>query len=259
MLDVYCGRTMPQRIRAISQLTSGGVPDPGTGFAARCLLRAARAGTLATQSGGQPFASLVTPVVTPDGAVLMLLSALSAHTQHLLAEPRCAVMVAGASDGPNPQTAPRVTVTGRAVPEQEAGWRQFWVARHPYAAFYADFSDFTLWRLAPEAGHYVAGFGSAHRLAPADLMPDAAAVAAVQDAAGRIIAHCNADHASALNLLAHVRGATGPWRMIGVDTDGFDLLQDDTIRRIAFDQPVADAAGMRAALVRMVQAAHDRA
>ena len=62
---------------------------------ARALLRAARAGTLATSAAGQPFASLVTPATAPDGSVLMLLSGLSEHTRHLRDEPRCAVMVAG--------------------------------------------------------------------------------------------------------------------------------------------------------------------
>jgi putative heme iron utilization protein len=40
-----------------------------------------------------------------------------------------------------------------------------------------------------------------------------------------------------------------------VDTDGFDVIQNETVLRIAFDAPVADAPGVRAALVRMVQRA----
>ena len=55
----------------------------------RRLLRAARAGTLATSAKGQPFASLVTPACAPDLSVLLLLSSLSEHTRHLVADPRC--------------------------------------------------------------------------------------------------------------------------------------------------------------------------
>ena len=73
---------------------------------ARALLRASRGGTLATQSDGQPFASLITPAAAPDGSVLMLLSGLSEHTRHLREEPRCSVLVAGAADGPNAVAAP---------------------------------------------------------------------------------------------------------------------------------------------------------
>src|ERR1700759_4014443 len=88
---------------------------------ARRLLRGARVGTLATSTGGQPFASLVTPACAPDLSVLMLLSGLSEHTPHLEAEPRCALMVAGQPDSANPQTAPRVTVTGEATRETDPG------------------------------------------------------------------------------------------------------------------------------------------
>jgi hypothetical protein len=56
-------------------------------------------------------------------------------------------------------------------------------------------------------------------------------------------------------LLAHRSGAAGHWRMLAVDTDGFDLVQDETLYRIAFDRPVANAEEVRAALLRMLQAA----
>ena len=90
------------------------------------LLRAARAGTLATVQDGQPFASLVTPATAPDRSVLMLLSDLSEHTRHLKADPRCSLMVAGAATGLNPQTAPRLTLTGTAARIQDAGLKARW-------------------------------------------------------------------------------------------------------------------------------------
>ena len=221
------------------------------GFAARCLLRAARSATLATQTATGPFASLVTHAVAPDGAVLMLLSSLAAHTRHLAADPSCALMVVGEAENANPQTAPRVTVTGRAERQDDPALRRFWVDRHPYAALYADFTDFAVWRLLPEAGHFVGGFARATVLNAADLRASPAAVTALEETALRIVAHCNADHQDVLNLLARMRGRTGDWLMLGVDPDGFDLVQDETVLRIAFDQPVEDAAGVRAALIRM--------
>src|SRR5437588_767164 len=93
---------------------------------ARKLLRGARAGTLATVVGGQPFASLVTPACAPDLSVLMLLSGLSEHTRHLRAEPRCALLVAGTAETPNPQTAPRLSVTGIAETVEDAGLKARW-------------------------------------------------------------------------------------------------------------------------------------
>ncbi len=122
--------------------------DPG--WTARRLLRAARVGTLATQSGGYPFAGLVTPATTPELSVLLLLSDLSEHTKQLRRDPRCALLVAGPAAEGNPQTTPRVTVSGSAAIADEAGLRARFLAVHPYAGLYAGFGDFYLWRIAPE-------------------------------------------------------------------------------------------------------------
>lgn len=227
-------------------------PDWQPVWAARCLLRAARVGTLATSDKGQPFASLVTPACTPDLGILMLLSRLSPHTRHLMADGRCSILVAGEAETANPQTAPRVTVTGVAVPEPDPAAKARFLAIHPYAALYADFGDFGIWRLQPTAGQMVGGFGRAHRLTQGDLTPDPAAVAAIAASAEGIMGHCNADHPDALAAIA---GVPGPWRMVTVDPDGFDLAQDDTVRRFAWSAPVTDSGGVRAELVRMTQAA----
>ncbi len=237
------------------------------GFEARRLVRAAASATLSTVTEGQPFAALVTPATAPDLSVLMLLSSLSEHTRHLRAEPRCALLFQGAPETANPQTAPRVTLTGVAeeVPAVEApGLKARWLARHAYAAFYADFGDFALWRLRPQAGLLVGGFARATRLKRADLLPDAAAVAALAEAEGEIIAHVNADHADALAAMAegmhgHVPGQA--WRLVAVDSDGCDLAPQDAtggaVLRHAWAAPVGDADGVRAGLIRAARAGRD--
>lgn len=225
--------------------------DPAIIWQARVLLRGARAATLCTAKDGQPFGALVTPACAPDLSVLMLLSGLSAHTRHLRADPRCAVAVTGAATGLNPQTAPRLTVTGEAHVEPDPVLKARWIARHPYAAFYAGFTDFTLFRLYPAAGHYIGGFASAHRLDAAAFIPDAAAVGAVADAEQRIMDHMNTDHGDAI---AHMAGEPG-WRMTAVDVDGCDLTQDEAVQRIDWSAPVMDVGGVRAELVRLAQPA----
>ena len=228
--------------------TAGPTPTPIPD--ARALLRAARAGTLATSGDGQPFASLVTPAAAPDGSVLLLLSGLSEHTRHLRDEPRCAVMVAGAPTESNPQTAPRLTVTGLAAPEPDPALKARWVALHPYAAFYAGFGDFQLWRVVPKAGLYIGGFASATRLRQADLAWDPDAVAAVAAAEPGVLSHCNDDHADALDLIAAAHGADGPgWRMVACDVDGCDLSREDLVLRVPWPAAVADAGGIRIELV----------
>jgi putative heme iron utilization protein len=231
----------------------------GHGFEARRLVRGAISATLATSAEGAPFAALVTPATAPDLSVLLLLSSLSEHTRQLRAEPRCAVLFAGRPEGANPQTAPRVTLTGLAEPVPEAevpALKARWLAKHPYAALYADFGDFALWRIRPGGGLMVGGFARAARLRLADLLPDPAVVTAVAAAEAEIIAHVNDDHADAVAAMADglLGGAPGEWRIVAVDCDGCDLALGEAVLRHSWDAPVADADGVRTALIRAARA-----
>lgn len=249
-----------EQIMADEERADNTSADDTPAWAARKLLRAARGGTLATSAEGQPFASLVTPACAGDLSVLLLLSNLSEHTRHLRADPRCAVMVTGAARDANPQTAPRVSVTGLAEIAADAKLKAAWLTRHPYASLYADFGDFNLWRIQPRAALFVGGFARATRLRQSDLTPDPAAVAAVAAAEADIIGHCNADHPDALAAIARARGHTaGAWRMVAADVDGCDLALGDTVTRISWRAPVADADGVRAELIRLARAARSGA
>jgi putative heme iron utilization protein len=221
---------------------------------ARRLLRAARAATLATVNEGQPFAALVTPATEADLSPLLLLSSLSEHTRHLQADPRCALLVQGEAESANPQTAARLTLTGKAAQADDPGLKARWLARHPYAGFYAGFADFSLWRIAITGAHYVGGFARAARINVADLLPDPAAVAAIADAEASIISHCNSDHADAMDRLA--AAGTG-WRMVAVDCDGCDLaLENQRVKRFPWCRPVSSADAIRSELIALIKDAN---
>ena len=224
----------------------------GPAWEARRLLRSVRQASLATVGAGGTFASLVTPALAPDGAVLMFLSELSEHTRHLRCEPNCSLLFVGTPASVNPQTAPRITVGGRAEVSADALLKAHWLSVHPYAAFYAELPDFALWRVLPDSGFYVGGFARAVHLPGEALRPSAGDVAAVAAAAPSILAHYNADHGQALAELAAGQGGAGAWTIVGVDCDGFDLLQDERVLRIAFPRPVRDAAGVRSALMTLL-------
>jgi hypothetical protein len=188
----------------------------------------------------------------PDGALLLLLSRLSEHTRHLMADPRCSVMVSGPSESANPQTAPRITVTGLAQIVDDPAMKARYLAVHPYASQYAGFGDFATWRIGPAAGLLVGGFARAFRLKAADLTSDAAVVAALLAAEPGILAHCNQDHPDALAAIA---GSVGDWRMVTADVDGFDLALADRTVRFAWSAPVKDAGDVRRELVQMAKQA----
>ncbi len=222
---------------------------------ARALIRGAVSATLASSAGGQPFASLVTPAPAPDLSPLLWLSTLSEHTRHLAAEPRCALLFTGVAEGLNPQTAPRVTVTGLAeqVPEAEVpALKARWLARHPYAALYADFADFGLWRIRIGGALHVGGFARAERIKASELAPDPDALAAVVETEAEIIQHVNDDHSDAVAAIAQglLGGEPGDWRLVAVDVDGCDLSNGNRSVRLAFLTQVSDADGVRAALIR---------
>ncbi|WBV43069.1 HugZ family protein [Pseudoroseomonas cervicalis] len=229
---------------------------------ARALLRGARSGVLATQAEGQPFAALVTPAMAGDLSVLLWLSRLSEHTRQLAREPRCALLVQGRAAEANPQTAPRLSLTGLAetVQDEDAvALKARWLALHPYAALYAGFGDFALWRIRPQAALLVGGFAAATRLRAAELLPDPAAVAAIAAAEAGICAHMNEDHSDAMALIATrlLGQAAAEWRMVAVDVDGCDMAAGDAVCRFDFPAPVADAKDVRMALVAAVRQARE--
>lgn len=156
------------------------VDDQGRELA-RQLMLATPTAALATiePAGGWPYSSLVNVAATADGALLLLVSRLSVHTQALARDPRCSLLLAEAGRG-DPLAHPRLTVFGRAVfldrdTEEQRGARRRFLARHPQAERYADFSDFSFARIQPERALLNAGFGRASELAASDLLPGPAA------------------------------------------------------------------------------------
>ena len=222
------------------------------------LIRDSRAGSLATVSDGQPFASLVTPAAAHDRSLLMLLSGLSPHTRHLQQEDRCSIMLMGPPTEANPQTAPRISLAGKAAPEADPALKTRWTALHPYAAFYAGLSDFRLWRFRVETAQFVGGFASAHRFQAADLAPPSAAVTAIEAAEADILSHCNLGHADALDTIAAHHGGQGAgWQMVACDIDGCDLARADLVLRIPWPGRADSPAAIRGALVRLADAARN--
>jgi putative heme iron utilization protein len=123
------------------------------------LLREARMASLATLGpGGYPLVSLVAVATRASGAPLLLLSRLALHTRNLAADARASLLLRNETAA-EPMADARVTLIGRMMPLAEPDARARFLARHPDAAAYADFSDFSFHTLAIESAHLVAGFG----------------------------------------------------------------------------------------------------
>ena len=224
---------------------------------ARRLLRTARSGALATLTPeGHPYASLVTVATLPDGSPVLPLSTLAVHTQHLMADPRCSLLLDSAGQG-DPLTHPRLTVTARAsraTAEERTAWRTRFLRRHPEAEIYVDFGDFSFWRLDLDAARIIGGFGRIAMLAAADLLTRTDGAEALLAAEDRSLDHMNADHRDALKLYATVfcGAPDGDWRLVGLDPEGIDLGWRDVTLRLDFPERVTDPAALRRQLVRWV-------
>lgn len=128
-------------------------------------------GVIDPETGGPHVARVA--VGLAEGVPLTLVSTLSHHTRALGADPRCSLLLGEPGPRGDPLTHPRLTLLARArpaPPEERAALREAWLARHPKARLYVDFSDFLFVRLHPEGAFLNGGFGRAYRLSPADLV-----------------------------------------------------------------------------------------
>ncbi len=231
---------------------------------AKRLLRSIRAGALGTLNGsGDPFSTLVTVATDPDGSPLILVSQLSAHTRHLDADPRCSLLLAESGPG-DPLTHPRLTLTGRAVKigelEPRRAVRTRFLARHPRAELYADFGDFSFWRIAMEQVHLNGGFARAARFPATRLMTSLERASTLVAAEAGALAHMNADHADALALYAEVLAGqpAGAWIATGLDPDGMDLAYGDLNARLPFPKRITTPGDLRSVLVTLADRARSK-
>jgi hypothetical protein len=148
--------------------------DPEALALTKRLLSEARFATLATlDDKAHPFASLVSFALDRVTRPILLVSRLSGHTKHLLADPRCSLLVGEPGKG-DPLAHPRITIQCRAeaIPkeaDESVILKTLFLARHPKAALYADFPDFLFFRLQMFDASLNGGFGKAFHLTEADL------------------------------------------------------------------------------------------
>jgi putative heme iron utilization protein len=242
--------------------------------AVRRLMRLGRSGALATQcadgnGGSWPLASLVTYATDTDGSPLFLLSTLADHTQALLNDPRCSLMIEQASHLDTPQTGERVSLCGimENLPDAttDASARNRFLAQNPAARRYVDFADFALWRLKVERAHYVGGFARATWISDG-ILADPTLTCDLAAIEPNIIEHMNSDHADALADYATVflrfNGQDNKqWKMVSLDCDGFHLGYADCARTyyLPFENPLTAASQCRSMLVTMAEKARSLA
>src|SRR5436309_951057 len=121
---------------------------------AKKLLREGRSGALATlmQDSGDPYCSLVNIATEADGSPLLLISTLAVHTKNVLADPRVSLMIDERKQG-DPLQGARIMLIGTAAPTGDKDIRRRYLERQPEATMFADFADFSFYKMALKAAH----------------------------------------------------------------------------------------------------------
>jgi len=228
---------------------------------AKSLLRRRRQGALATlmAGSGDPYCSLVNVASHADGSPILLISRLAVHTRNILADPRVSLMLDERAAG-DPLEGARIMLAGRAEEASEGELdtlRRRYLNAHPSAENFANFKDFSFFRIRPSGAHLVAGFGRIVDLKPEQFLTDIADAGALLEAEQGAVEHMNADHREAMNLYAtRLLGAeAADWRCTGCDPEGIDLQAGSATLRLDFPERVTGPGELRKILVKLAEQA----
>jgi putative heme iron utilization protein len=215
----------------------GAAPAFDAAGLAKALLRATRAGTLATldPESGFPLATLVNVATDHAGRPLLLLSGLSLHTRNLARDPRASLLLVETGKG-DPLAHPRLTLVGTFAKTLDGMAERRFLSKHPKSKLYVDLPDFAFFVMDVKAVHLNGGFARAATLGPADVLTDTTGAEPLIAAEPSAIEHMNQDHTDAVQLYAtRLAGEKpGAWTVTGIDPDGLDLGAGDRTARVAF-------------------------
>lgn len=222
---------------------------------ARQVLRTARIATLATldPQSGFPLATMITVATDVDGSPLFLASQLSLHTRNMAADSRVSLLLSSLGKGDPLAASARLSVVGRAEPCADANARRRFLSRQPKARLYADFADFSLYRVSVLGLHPNGGFARAGAISPEQVLLDLSGCEALTTAEEAVLARLNEGPDAALEACA-IRlfdGPSGRWSATGIDPEGLDLIAGEEAARLVFPTRVTEPSQIDEALRRL--------
>ena len=188
-------------------------------------------GILSTHSSampGYPFGSL-TPVCRDlHGYPLLLVSHLAQHTQNLLADTHCSLILTEPHHGDIQQWG-RLTCLARAeqIRNITTSMKDRYFRYFPASRDYYEKLNFHFYRLIPERFYFIGGFGSARWFDPERLLP--AALFSEEDE--NVIL-------SRLQSQISINGSIENLTLVGIDPLGLDYYANDQLSRFMFKEPV---------------------
>lgn len=239
---------------------------PSDAELSRTLVDGSRIASLSTLTAeGYPYGSVVSYASDDAGAPVVLISEMAEHTVNAHGDDRASMLIVDDAGDGDPLGRARLTLVGRlAIVDDPGVLRDRYLEAHPYAAYYADFTDFGFWRLEVESCRYVGGFGhmswvDAEGYQHADIDP-------LRSVAHDVVDHMNDDHGDAnmlyVRILAGLDDATEA-TMVGIDRYGVTLRAVTSagarLARVPFPEPLTDPEAARPAVIELLQAARAQA
>jgi len=206
--------------------------------------------TISLDVPGYPFGSVTPYCVDQNGQPIIYISQIAQHTRNIIADPRVSLTVVDEDiDSDDVQARGRVTcvANARQLDESDANSVKARYFRYfPSARKYDQTHDFTFYRLELVRIRFIGGFGQIFWLDPAEFVVKNP-FSPSQEL--QILQHMNDDHAD--SVARYCGGVAGT--MIGIDSDGFDVLLSNKKVRFTFETPVHSLNDAREALVSMAR------
>jgi putative heme iron utilization protein len=207
--------------------------------------------TISIDVPGYPFGSVTPYCVDQNGQPIIYISHIAQHTRNIMADQRVSLTVVEEDmDSDDVQARGRVTCIANAKQVDESAEDAAVSARYfryfPSSRQYDQTHDFAFFRLELVRIRFIGGFGQIFWLDPAEFT-EKNPFSPAQEL--QIIQHMNNDHADALKRYCGGVPAT----MIGIDSDGFDVVKSDRKVRFTFGTPIHTMNEARQALVDMAQ------
>ncbi|MBX3598382.1 MAG: HugZ family protein [Rhizobiaceae bacterium] len=211
------------------------------------LVRTAHFGALAVldPQDGSPFVSRAGVATLMDGTPIILVSLLSQHTQAILADARCSLLLGEPGKG-DPLAYPRLSLVCRAqkierdTPAYETARRRY-LNRHQKAKLYVGLGDFNFFALQISHASLNGGFGKAYRLTADDLLTIGPA-SELDEVEQATLDAINEQHPVEVERFARAAGAKGErFRLVGIGADGIDIASERGFYRLEYSNYLKNA------------------
>ena len=246
------------------------VKEKNLNFATRQLIRSSTKGYLATEltvkndhnsllfekKKSIPYCTFVMVAFDYDCSPLILLSNLSEHTKNIFKNNNVSIMFYEEQQFldyfpkfkklktqvtklsyEDPMSRPRVTVIGNIEKSNLEYQKKRFILRHPESQLYASFADMNIYKLNIKSAHLTGGFAKVKWFKTNEL--NSTILDNFSENEFSILEHMNEQHQESINLYTKkLFNIDGTWKIVGIDSEGFDLRSSKSVFRYIFDKSI---------------------